>query len=494
MKRKPIDKANEYAVTRIGYCVGGDVEKARIMAYRAGSLRSDIWNKYGSLKCWGISHQKLYKEFQKTNPPSMYKLPQKQWQKTFERVINDIHACQEAAKTVVIRKIYRHFKPEKDHQGKEIKSTSFREELIKSLKTLEWMEYPLLHRWMRQAYHRGHSYVNNQICVGISNGAVVKRISRNVVSITIGGAGEGNRKYEKLTLLFKVGRITPTGLFQIIFEKSTKEIRLHFPKVVKRSPSVGRGKCGLDKGYTEAFTDSDHLTYGEGIGKVMSQSVAKRHTRGKGRNKLYQIALKKNKPHIFQCNLTKKRHHSRENKKKQTLITMVRTGVNQFFDKYQYAITEDLSFVVKNKKISLSLNRNLAEWCKGTLQKALDEISYRRSSSVTVVNAAYTSQVDSRFGVLLGTRCGDQFFTFDGEVLQADGNAARNIETRLDDPNITRFMKSIDVRKVLIKRTVSFLLQRDLTLEDAIDQGWFDPRHLRGINLKAWVESETLVA
>jgi hypothetical protein len=151
MKRKPIDKANEYAVTRIGYCVGGDVEKARIMADRAGSLRSDIWNKYGSLKCWGISHQKLYKEFQKTNPPSMYKLPQKQWQKTFERVINDIHACQEAAKTVVIRKIYRHFKPEKDHQGKEIKSTSFREELIKSLKTLEWMEYPLLHRWMRQA-------------------------------------------------------------------------------------------------------------------------------------------------------------------------------------------------------------------------------------------------------------------------------------------------------------------------------------------------------
>jgi hypothetical protein len=29
------------------------------------------------------------------------------------------------------------------------------------------------------------------------------------------------------------------------------------------------------------------------------------------------------------------------------------------------------------------------------------------------VNAAYTSQVDSRHGVLLGTRDGDQFFTFD---------------------------------------------------------------------------------
>ena len=485
MKRKVITKEREYAVTRIGYCIGGDVEKAREMAIRAGHLRSDIWNKYGSLKCWGISHASLYKEFQKTNPPSIYKLPQKQWQKTFERVINDIHACIEAGKTIVKKKIYRYFKPEKDSQGKEIKATSFRDELIKSLKTLEWMKYPLLHRWMRQAYHRGHTYVDNQICVGISNGAVVKRISRNVVSVTIGGDKEGNRKYKKLTLFFKVGRITPKGIFQIIFNDNTNEIRLHFPKIVKRSHSVGVGQCGLDKGYTEAFTDSHNEVYGQGIGKVMTQSVKKRHTRGKGRNKLYQIAMKKNKPQIFRCNLTKKRHQTLENKKKQTLITMVRTGVNQFFDKYQYAITEDLSFVVKNKKISRRINRNLSEWCKGTLQKALDEISYRRSSSVTVVNAAYTSQVDSRFGVLLGTRKGDQFFTFDGEVLQADCNAARNIETRLDDPNITRFMKSTDVRKVLIKRTVSFLLQRDLTLFDAIEKGWFNPRHLRGINLKA---------
>lgn len=49
------------------------------------------------------------------------------------------------------------------------------------------------------------------------------------------------------------------------------------------------------------------------------------------------------------------------------------------------------------------------------------------------MNAAYTSQVDSRYGVLLDTRKGEQFFTFDGEVLQADGNAGRNIEARLDE-------------------------------------------------------------
>ncbi|MDJ0717974.1 MAG: hypothetical protein QNJ54_27755 [Prochloraceae cyanobacterium] len=334
MPRKRVDKTTEYAVTRIGYCVGGDIEKARIMAYRAGRLRSDIWNKYGSIGAWGISHQKLYKEFQKTNPPQKYLLDQKQWQKTFERVINDIHATQEAAKTIVIRKIYRFFKPEKDWRGKQIEETSFRAELIESLKTLEWMQYPLLHRWMRQAYHRGHTYVNNQICVGISNGAVVKRVSRNVVSVTISGAIMKKRKYQKLTLLFKVGRCTPTGIFQIIFDDVTNEIRLHYPKIVKRRPVTGVGSCGLDKGYTESFTDSNNNVYGDGIGKVMSESVVKRHIRGRVRNKLYQIALSKNKKHIFNCNLTKKRWNRRENKKKRTLTTIVRTGANQFFDKY----------------------------------------------------------------------------------------------------------------------------------------------------------------
>ncbi len=44
----------------------------------------------------------------------------------------------------------------------------------------------------------------------------------------------------------------------------------------------------------------------------------------------------------------KKRHQTRENKKRDTLNSMVRHGVNQFFDRYNHAITEDLSFVTSN--------------------------------------------------------------------------------------------------------------------------------------------------
>ena len=66
-------------------------------------------------------------------------------------------------------------------------------------------------------------------------------------------------------------------------------------------------------------------------------------------------------------------------------------------------------------------------------------------------------------------------------MLQADGYAARNIEARLDDTEIGRFMKYTDVRKVLIKRTVALRRSRDMTIDDVINEGWFNSRHLQGI-------------
>lgn len=482
MARKRTNKDLEYVVTRMGDAVSGDIAESREVARRAGPLRSDIWNKFGSLKSWGLKSDQLYKEFKESHPPSMYGLDFKQWQQTFNRVIEDIHACQASAKKAVIYKIYRMFKPEKDSNGDVIPETSFRDELVRSLRTLEWMDYPLLHRWMRSAYRRGHSWVDNQICVGIGNrnGATLKRVSRNIVAITFSGdkKEKGNR-YEKLTLHFKVGRQTPTGNMQIIFDDVTGGCRLHFPRTLAREECSGNGSVGLDKGYTEAFTGCDGVAYGDGIGKVMTHATRNRHTRGKAKNKLWQIAQSPEKAHIHRCNLTKKRHNRLEARKRQTLKSMVRAGVNQVFDKYSTVITEDLSFVVKGKKQAKAVNRKLSEWCKKELQSALDEISYRRKSSVSVVNAAYTSQVDSRYGVLLGTRKGDQFFTFDGEVLQADCNAATTIKARKEDDGITRYMKSSEVRQVLIARTVSFLAERGLTLQDAINSGWFNPKHLR---------------
>jgi len=41
----------------------------------------------------------------------------------------------------------------------------------------------------------------------------------------------------------------------------------------------------------------------------------------------------------------------------------------------------------------------------------------------------------------------------EGEVLHSDVNAARNIRTRIDDPDISRFMLYGDVQKLLLRRS-----------------------------------------
>ncbi|MEM6402722.1 MAG: transposase [Cyanobacteria bacterium P01_D01_bin.116] len=488
MARKQICHSEEYVTTRFGYLVEGDKEKALLMARRAGKLRKDIWLEYGSLKAWGVKADKLYSDFRNRHPAYKYGLDSKQHQKTFERVIQDIQASQSAAKSFVIKKIYKHFKPEFDTDGKAIEDTSFRKELIDSLKTLKWMQYPLIHRWVRDYYRRGFTNVNNQICVGTNgNGATVKRISRNVVKVEIRGDKIGKNKYEKIQLKFKVGRSTPTGLFQIIFDEVTEKVRLCYPKVLKKKQAVDKPALGVDKGLTEVFVDSVGRIYGDGLSKITNKAVDKRHHKGRARNKLYQIAIKTGNFKIFAANLGKKKWNFREQKKKVRATNLIRTATNKLFDNTTEAIVEDLTKSIKArgaKKRQKLRNRRANEWCKGIIQKAIEEISSRRKSSFSYVNAAFTSQVDSRYSVLLGTRNGDRFFTFDGEVIHADCNAALNIENRKHDLEIKLSMPVNQVREILVKKTAYFLSLRGFTLNDAINFGWFNREHLAKTGLE----------
>ncbi len=84
---------------------------------------------------------------------------------------------------------------------------------------------------------------------------------------------------------------------------------------------------------------------------------------------------------------------------------------------------------------------------------ALLGVSHRRGSAVVLVNAAWTSQVDSRNGFLIGERKGDRFYCFDGAVLDADQNAARTVKARLSDPEIDLWTPYQRVKSILLERT-----------------------------------------
>ena len=127
-------------------------------------------------------------------------------------------------------------------------------------------------------------------------------------------------------------------------------------------------------------------------------------------------------------------------------------------DKAAIVAAEDLTSPIKDKKkYGKNQSRRLAGWVKGVMADAIHTVSSRRGASVVLVNAAYTSQTDSRHGVLLGTRNGDSFHCFDGVVLDADQNAARNILARISDSEIKRFTPFGEVKRILVKRTESRL-------------------------------------
>jgi transposase len=62
------------------------------------------------------------------------------------------------------------------------------------------------------------------------------------------------------------------------------------------------------------------------------------------------------------------------------------------------------------------------------------------------------SQVDSRTGLLQGTRRGDRCYGRDGVVLDADTNAARNILARMDDEQIALYTLCQAVKDLLRDR------------------------------------------
>ena len=109
---------------------------------------------------------------------------------------------------------------------------------------------------------------------------------------------------------------------------------------------------------------------------------------------------------------------------------------------------EYLSKQFSSNKRWKAYNRMMASWAKGSVKEALESVCKARGSCLRVVNAAYTSQMDSNTHHLEGRRVGDKFYHVNGEVSHADTNAAVNIEHRGDETEITVFTPHKEVKAI----------------------------------------------
>lgn len=427
-----------------------------------GYLRADIWRRYGALGNVGRSALDLRKDIIARNRYGPLPVDGTIRNETTKDVVNDILTYKAAAK----RKVRQAIAARTTDQAE-------RKRRYALLKNDQWLDDPFLHRQMREHFRHGVSHTANQFIVRSDRHSSAVVDGRLVITIRIAKQYGGDIR---LVTTSNGKHVNLTGAnLRVCVKNGFTEI--HYATEKGAGRPHGEQALGIDKGYTEAFTDSDGDTHGAAFGAVLTAYSDAAAKTGKQRNQLHAVEKKHRAAgriakadRIRRCNLGRKKLNARRERTQRHLQTIAYQSAHSIVDKAALVVSEDLTSPIASKVQWKRYNRRMSGWAKGTLADALDSVCEQRGAEHVLVNAAYTSQMDSTTGLLQGTRVGDKFHRATGDVLQADRNAALNVLARLADPEITRFMPYRDVKRVLLARSPAPLSVKGLELGDSSPQ------------------------
>ena len=422
----------------------------------AGFLRADVWRRYGALGNVGATASAVRSEIVENKIYDGLFIDGTIRAETTKDIVNDILTYKAAAKLKVRQAI-----------AKRTSDESERKRLYTLLKRDDWLSDPFLHRQMRKHFRHGKSEVANQFIVRsdrfvtevidgklMINVRIAKKYGDSIVLVTTTSGKNVDLSGSNLRIIVKDGFT-----------------EIHYATEKGAGRECGDQVIGVDKGYTEAFTDSDGDHHGQNFGKVMTQYSDKVSATGKQRNKLHALEKKHHEAgrtakadRIKKHNLGRKKIDARNDTTKKRLRTIAYQSAHSIVDKAAVVASEDLTAVITSKHQWKRFNRRMSAWAKGVLAEALDSVCEQRNAKHTLVNGAYTSQMDSTNGLLEGKREGDKFYRENGDVLQADHNAALNVLSRLDDNEISRFTPYKEVRRILLARSPAQLSVNRLEL------------------------------
>jgi IS605 OrfB family transposase len=433
-------------VTRIAY--SDDLNQAKYdalneIAKRCGSIRTEVWRNFGSVS--GLSARFRPVRDGWIAEGYIKNLPQRIWRVILSDTLDDVKANREAAKEKVVRHIFRNI----DDKDK-------RNELFKKLKNDSvWVNDSYLHRLMRKYWKHGKNNTFNQIVLESGSYKCFSYNGKNYIEVI--SLKRGKRIAIPIGTNYSI-----TGQIRLILREGQVEIHYTIDNVDDRA--CGSKKIGIDKGYTEAFVDSDGDFHGKGLGEVLSKESDYLKKKYQRRNKIKAILDKveqknpKKAKRIRKHNLGRKKLNRRKQRHTAAVKTIVFTATNRVIDKAKTIVCEDLTKTfklvpTKGGIYGKNANRRLSGWVKGLMASAIDIVASRRGSRVVQVNAAYTSQMCSKCGCL-GKRTGDRFHCTSGcgAVMQADLNAAVNVKARSYDKELHRWLPFQKVKQILLKR------------------------------------------
>ena len=423
-----------------------------------GFVRADIWRRYGALKNVGKSAADIRREITEGGFYAGLLVDGTIRAETTKDIVNDVLLYKAAAMTKVRQSVAA-----RTQDGDERKT------FYTLLRKDEWLSDNFLHRQMRKHFRHGKSVCVNQFIVRSDKHS--SRVSNGKLMITIRIA----KKYgEDITLVTtssgKSVDLAGSNL-RIVVKEGYADI--HYATEKSDGREHGKEIVGIDKGYTEAFTDSDGDVHGDQFGTVLTRYSDKTAFTNKQRNKLHALEKKHRKDgninkadRISRNNLGRKKIDARRTKTQKQLRTIAYQAAHTVIDKAAVVVSEDLTSPIAKRQPWKKFNRRMSSWAKGVLADALDEVCTQRKAKHILVNGAYTSQMDSTNGLLEGKRVGDKFYRNNGDVLQADHNAALNVLARLDDGEISRYTPYREVRQILLARSPAQLSVNRLELDE----------------------------
>jgi len=432
-------------VTRILYATPSSLPALRAISKVMAFVRADLWRRYGALGTIGKNAAAIRKEVTAGGWYASLAVDGTIRAETTKDVVNDMLTCKAAAMQKVRRAIAKRASDEAE-----------RKRLFTLLRADRWLDDPYLHRMMRKHFRHGISHCNNQFIVRSDKHESYISESRLVIRIHIA------KQYGAPIVLTTSSNGKNVDLkgcnLRVVLKGNAIEI--HYATEKAKGRPCGNAEIGVDKGYTEAFTDSDGEHHGERFGAVLTAYSDQVSKTGKARNRLHALEKAHREAgrttkadHIKKNNLGRVKLKAHQDRAQKRLRTIAYQAAHTIVDKAAVVGSEDLTSTVRGKVQWRNYNRRMSAWAKGVLAQALEEVCTQRGATHVVVNAAYTSQMDSFTGLLEGKRVGDKFHRINGDVLQADTNAARNVKARIHDQGIARYTPHAVVKQILLARS-----------------------------------------
>ena len=432
-------------VTRTLYATPSSLPALRAVCKATAFVRADLWRRYGALGNVGKSAADIRREATAGGWYAGIAVDGTIRAETTKDAVNDILTYKAAAAAKVRQAI-----------AKRSSDDAERKRLYTLLKSDKWLDDRYLHRMMRKHFRHGVSHCDNQFIVRSDKHDSATVGGRLVIAIHIA------KQYGEPIMLTTNSSGKGVNLkgcnLRVILKGNTVEVHYATEKAAGRA--CGAAEIGVDKGYTEAFTDSDGKHHGEKFGAVLTAYTELRTKTGRARGRLHALEKKHRAAgriakadRILKNNLGLVKLEARRDRTQKKLRTLAYQAAHTIVDKAAVVGSEDLTSPIKGKVQWRKYNRTMSGWAKGVLAKAIEEVCTQRGATHVVVNAAYTSQMDSFTGLLEGKRVGDKFHRINGDVIQADFNAARNVKARIHDPEIDRYMKHTQVKQILLSRS-----------------------------------------